>query len=109
MSIPVIANGDVASLEDCIRMYEYTGCDLVMIGRASYGNPWIFKEIKCYYENIPYTPPTLDKRLETMLRHIRLILEIKGDRIGIQEARNTLRGIPKVCMAQLCSVQNVTA
>lgn len=87
VSIPVIANGDVSSLEDCIHMYEYTGCDLVMIGRASYGNPWIFKEIKHYYENIPYTAPCLEERLDIMLRHIRLILKLKGDRIGIQEAR----------------------
>lgn len=87
VSVPVIGNGDVASLDDCLRMYEETGCDLVMIGRATYGNPWIFKEIDDYFEGREFTPPDLDTRLETMLYHIRLALADKPDHIAIQEAR----------------------
>ena len=87
VSVPVIGNGDVASLEDCLRMYEYTGCDLVMIGRATYGNPWIFKEIDDYFEGRTFTPPDLDTRLETMLYHMRLALSDKPEHIAVQEAR----------------------
>ena len=87
VSIPVIGNGDIASLDDALRMYEYTGCDLVMIGRATYGNPWIFKEIDSYFEGKPFTPPDLDTRLETMLYHLRLAMSDKPEHIAIQEAR----------------------
>ena len=87
VSIPVIGNGDIASLEDALRMYDYTGCDLVMIGRATYGNPWIFKEIDSYFEGKPFTPPDLETRLETMLYHLRLAMSDKPEHITIQEAR----------------------
>lgn len=87
VSVPVIGNGDVASLEDCLKMYEYTGCDLVMIGRATYGNPWIFKEIDDYFEGREFKAPDLDTRLETMLYHIRLAISDKPEHIAIQEAR----------------------
>ena len=87
VSIPVIGNGDIASLDDALRMYDYTGCDLVMIGRATYGNPWIFKEIDSYFEGKPFTPPDLETRLETMLYHLRLAMSDKPEHIAIQEAR----------------------
>ncbi len=74
VSVPVIGNGDIDSLQKCIDMYNQTDCDLVMIGRATYGNPFIFKEIDCYFENKPYIPPTIEERMEVMLYHIRLIL-----------------------------------
>lgn len=87
VSVPVIANGDVKSLADCLSMYEYTGCDLVMIGRASYGNPWIFKEINSYFNNVEYIPPTLDEKLEIMLYHIKLSLQDKPEAVAMREAR----------------------
>jgi nifR3 family TIM-barrel protein len=87
VSIPVIGNGDIASLDDALRMYDYTGCDLVMIGRATYGNPWIFKEIDSWFEGKPFTPPDLETRLETMLYHLRLAMDDKPEHIAIQEAR----------------------
>jgi len=87
VSVPVIGNGDVCCADDCIRMYEETGCDLVMIGRASYGNPFIFREINAALNGDAYISPTLEERLTVMLKHIRLILEFKGEKIGIQEAR----------------------
>lgn len=87
VSIPVIGNGDISSLDDALRMYDYTGCDLVMIGRATYGNPWIFKEIDSYFEGKPFTPPDLETRLETMLYHLRLAMSDKPEHIAIQEAR----------------------
>ncbi|MBQ5990583.1 MAG: tRNA dihydrouridine synthase DusB [Oscillospiraceae bacterium] len=87
VSIPVIGNGDIASLDDALRMYDYTGCDLVMIGRATYGNPWIFKEIDSYFEGKPFTPPDLETRMETMLYHLRLAMSDKPEHIAIQEAR----------------------
>ncbi len=87
LTIPVIANGDVKSLDDCLRMYEHTGCDLVMIGRASYGNPWIFKEINSYFTDKEYNKPSLDERLETMLYHIKLSLKDKPEAVAMREAR----------------------
>ena len=75
VSIPVIGNGDIQTAEDCLAMYEQTGCDLVMVGRGTYGNPFLFREIRAAMAGEPVVLPTLEERMETMLRHIRLILE----------------------------------
>ena len=89
VKIPVIANGDVTDLKSCLDMYEQTGCDLVMIGRGSYGNPFVFKEISSYYKGEEYTAPTIEEKMSVMLRHIRLILNIseKSEELAIHEAR----------------------
>jgi len=90
VSIPVIGNGDVTTLRECLDMYERTGCDLVMIGRASYGNPFVFDEINSWFENKPYDPPTTQDRMNVMLYHIRLILSQKGrgnEKQAMKEAR----------------------
>ncbi|MBD5129673.1 MAG: tRNA dihydrouridine synthase DusB [Ruminococcaceae bacterium] len=88
VSIPVIGNGDVSSPEDCERMYEYTGCDLVMIGRGSYGRPWLFGQIRDYFGGKPVRPePDLDEKLSIMRRHIELLVSDKGERTGMKEAR----------------------
>lgn len=89
VTIPVIGNGDVTDLKSCLEMYEQTGCDLVMIGRGSYGNPFVFNEIASYFNGKEYTPPDLEERMSTMLRHIRLIIEIseKPAEMAIREAR----------------------
>ncbi|MDE7360922.1 MAG: tRNA dihydrouridine synthase DusB [Oscillospiraceae bacterium] len=88
VSIPVIGNGDAASPEDCERMYEYTGCDLVMIGRGSYGRPWLFGQIRDYFAGKTVRPePELDERLSIMRRHIELLVADKGERTGMKEAR----------------------
>ena len=89
VSIPVIGNGDVTDAASCEAMYGATGVDLVAVGRASYGNPWIFREIACARQGIPYTPPTPEERMEMMLRHVRLIMEYsdKPPQLAIREAR----------------------
>lgn len=88
VSIPVIGNGDVQSVEDCVRMYEYTGCDLVMIGRGSYGRPWLFGQIRDHFEGKqPRSEPDLYEKLDIMRRHISLLVEDKGERTGMKEAR----------------------
>ena len=90
VSIPVIGNGDIQTAEDCLAMYEQTGCDLVMVGRGTYGNPFLFREIRAAMAGEPVVLPTLEERMETMLRHIRLILECnpeKPPKIAIRDAR----------------------
>lgn len=88
VSIPVIGNGDVTTLQECLDMYEQTNCDLVMIGRASYGNPFIFREIESYFEEKKYIPPSVEERMETMLYHIRLILsQGNNEERAMKEAR----------------------
>ncbi len=88
VKIPVIGNGDVTTAYDCVRMYEETGCDLVMIGRGSYGRPWIFKQIRDYIEkNIRPVEPDIDFKLDIMKEHIELIVKNEGEYVGMKEAR----------------------
>jgi len=89
VSVPVIGSGDVTDLKSCLDMYDKTGCDLVMIGRGSYGNPFIFDEIKSHFQGKKYTSPSLEYKMQIMLEHIRLILDLseKPENIAIREAR----------------------
>ena len=83
VKIPVIGNGDIKSLEDAQKIVEQTGVDGIMIGRAALGNPWIFKEV---LEQKKYEPTNIEK-LETILKHIQLEVEEKGENTGIKEMR----------------------
>ena len=100
VSVPVVGNGDITCGADALRMYAETGCDLVMVGRASYGNPWIFEEIACAVSGETFTPPEIPARLQEMLRHIRMILDRseKKESLAMREARKHalwyLRGYP---------------
>ena len=88
VKIPVIGNGDVIDEESCLKMLEETKVDAVMIGRASFGNPWIFKQINYFLKTgkkLP--PPTKEERFNTIQKHIELEIKEKGERIGIQELR----------------------
>ncbi len=89
VKIPVIGNGDVNDFDSCINMYRETGCDLVMIGRGSYGNPFIFREIDSRLNGGTYAPPSLREKMDVMLRHIRLILSLseKPEELAMHEAR----------------------
>ncbi len=99
VSIPVIANGDIFSAEDAVRLLEVTGADMVMIGRGSFGNPWLFAQAKAALEGqpIPALPP-LAQRCDTAVRQIQLAVEDKGEHIAILEARKQyawyLKGVP---------------
>ncbi len=87
VEIPVIGNGDITCAENAKRMLEETGCDMVAVGRGAMGNPWIFKEIECLYENKPYTPPTPIEKQSIMIMHIEKLCLYKGESRGIKEAR----------------------
>ncbi|MCM1499291.1 MAG: tRNA dihydrouridine synthase DusB [Clostridium sp.] len=88
VSIPVIGNGDLTTPQDILQMREQTGCDAFMIGRAAKGNPFIFSQIKSYFEK-GYLPekPSVEKMTEVMLRHARMMVECKGQFSGIHEMR----------------------
>ncbi|MDR0904518.1 MAG: tRNA dihydrouridine synthase DusB [Ruminococcus sp.] len=87
VKIPVIGNGDIKTPEDAKRMYDETDCDLVMLGRGSYGKPWIFSMIREFLETGEYSPePPHDVRAEIMLRQVRLALDYKGNN-ALREAR----------------------
>ncbi len=89
VGIPVIGNGDVDSAQKAAQLLEQTGCDLVMVGRAALGNPWIFSQINAYLTDscriIP--PPGIHERMLVMAKHIRRICELKGEAHGMREAR----------------------
>ncbi len=89
VKVPVIGNGDVTDAASCRKMYSETGCDLVMTGRGSYGNPFIFREIEADLSGEPFAPPTVEEKMEVMLEHIRLILSLsqKPEEAAMHEAR----------------------
>ncbi len=87
VNIPVIGNGDVTNEELAYKMFETTGVDGIMIGRASFGNPWIFRNIKHFLETGEKLPaPTNEEKLEIIKEHIELAIKEKGD-IAIKELR----------------------
>lgn len=88
VSIPVIGNGDIRTPQDAMRMIDKTGCQAVMIGRATEGNPWIFREMKHYWETGELlAKPTVGERCAMIRRHLALQMEQKGDYIGLREMR----------------------
>lgn len=94
VSVPVIANGDVDSAERAKEVMDITGCDLVMIGRATLGNPWIFSQINAYLENpnVKIHTPDLEERLGVMIEHICKMVEYKGEHMAMLQARKLVVG-----------------
>ena len=97
--IPIIGNGDVDSAQKAKQMFDRYGVDGVMIGRATYGRPWIFREVKHYLQTGEVLPqPSVVERVEIAKRHLAKSIEIKGDRVGILEMRrhmsNYFKGLP---------------
>lgn len=87
VNIPVIGNGDVVDEISAKKMFEYTGVDGIMIGRGSFGNPWIFRNIIYYLQNgEKLVEPTNQEKLEVMKKHIKLAIEEKGE-IAVKELR----------------------
>lgn len=88
VSIPVIGNGDIDSAFSAAKMYEDTGCDLVMVGRGALGRPWVFGQISAYMKTGNIIPePPVSQRMVIMLEHIEALCEERGLRIGMREAR----------------------
>ena len=98
VSIPVIGNGDVDSPEKAKEMFEYTGCDGIMISRASLGRPWIFEEVQNYLSGKDNIEVSNEDKLNTILKHIDLEIKDKGEYTGIREMRKHicfyLKGMP---------------
>lgn len=94
VSVPIIANGDIDSAERAKEVMDITGCDLVMIGRATLGNPWIFSQINAYLENpnVKIHTPDLEERLGVMIEHIGKMVEYKGEHMAMLQARKLVVG-----------------
>ena len=99
VSIPVIGNGDIVSIETAKHMLEYTKCDAIMIGRGALGNPWLIKEIDNYLKKgIIISKPTYEERIKMCYKHLDYLLKIKNEKISILEMRSHIawyiKGMP---------------
>lgn len=99
ISIPVIANGDIFTGEDAVRILKWTGADMAMIGRGVFGNPWLFQQAQAALDGRPVPPlPPLAQRCDTAVRQIELAAADKGEKIAVLEARRHycwyLKGVP---------------
>lgn len=90
LHIPVIANGDILSAEDAVAMLRDTNADGIAVGRGAVGNPFIFSEIKAALEGGEYAAPSLEERIDTAIRQLRIAVEDKGERVAIPEARKQI-------------------
>ncbi len=97
LSVPVIANGDIVDGKSALRCLKYTGADGIMIGRATFGDPFIFAEVRQALEGREYTRPVLKDRVDVALRQFEMALQDKGEKIACLEARKHfawyLRGV----------------
>ena len=94
VSIPVIGNGDIFTPQDAEKMLRYTGCDGIMVARGAQGNPWIFKNIKQYFADKEkdgakevYGKPGFDEVYAMIVRHLKMLTELKGEWTAIREMR----------------------
>ena len=99
VNIPVIGNGDVFTPQDAKNLLEHTGCDAIMVGRGAQGNPWVFKRILHYLQTGELLPePTAEERVEKALRHAQMLIDYKGEYIGVREMRKHMawymKGMP---------------
>ena len=90
LTIPLLANGDVATPEDAVALRAATGCDGVMIGRAAIGNPFLFRDARLLLDGQPYTPPTPAERLALAAEHARMLVAHKGEKLGVPQMRTQL-------------------
>lgn len=88
VSVPVVGNGDVTDALSAAALYEQTGCDLVMVGRAALGRPWVFRQIEAYLQDGTLLPdPPLRERMAVMLEHAELACRYKGEYTAMREMR----------------------
>lgn len=86
--VPVIGNGDIFKPKDAADMLEVTGCDAVMIGRGAQGNPWIFRNTLHFLKHGELLPdPVPEEKIQTIIRHANMLIELKGERTGVLEMR----------------------
>ena len=90
VSIPVIGNGDIKTVEDAVRMIDYTGVDAIMVGRATLGNPWFIKELSNYFNGCKdyKVEPTRTEKIEMIKYHFEELKKIKDEHIAILEIRS---------------------
>ena len=119
VEIPVIANGDVFSPEDAVHILRYTGADFAMIGRGTFGNPWLFLQANAALagESVPELPP-LSERMDTAVRQIELLAMQRGERAACLEARHQLtwylHGVPHAAfyrqkLVQVAALEDIYA
>ncbi|AEP31548.1 tRNA dihydrouridine synthase DusB [Brumicola nitratireducens] len=88
ISIPVIANGDILSVDDAKEVLRYTGADGIMIGRGAQGNPWIFRQISYFLSTGEYlSEPSIAEKLEVLTQHVQNVQQFYGDTMGVRIAR----------------------
>lgn len=114
VNIPVIGNGDITSPQTAKAMFDYTDCDAIMIGRASEGNPWIFKRITHYINTGELLPESTNReKAETVIQHAKMLIDFKGEYIGVREMRRHLafytKGMPQASAmrAEINTVMNM--
>lgn len=90
VSVPVVGNGDIYSAADALNMIKETNCDGIMIARGALGNPFLFAEIRAALEGKDYNAPGFEERFATALSQVERMIEEKGERIAIAEARKHL-------------------
>ncbi len=100
VSIPVIGNGDIFTGETALAMKEKTSCDGIMVARGAQGNPWLFRDILSLFETGTLPPqPTVKERIQTALRHMNMVIQLKGERVGVFEMRKHfswyIKGLPE--------------
>lgn len=96
VNIPVIGNGDIKSDEEAQKRFEQSNVDAIMIGRGALGNPWIFKEVTQYIQNgKKVSRPTDEEKLDTILKHLELEIEEKGESVAVKEMRKHISAYTK--------------